>query len=182
MKTDMLRKRLFIALDLPPASSNEIYGICESIKGIRWTKREQLHLTLAFLGSTDIEIIPRLAEELSSVRFEPFELAISGTSFFRSKIFYLDLNESVVLNSLKKQIDESVFKVLGLEPSTKDFIPHITLARLKHRLSSKKYETLTHVFEQVLPVTFTVNKFILYESKTYSSGAVHCRLKEVNTV
>ena len=180
MKNDTLTKRLFIALDIPPASSNEIYGICEGIKGIRWTKREQLHLTLAFLGGTDIEVIPQLAEELSTVRFAPFNLTISGTSFFRYRIFYLDLNNSVALNTLKKQIDESVFKISGLEPSTKTFIPHITLARFKQRLSLKKYEALTHAFEPVLPVSFAVNKFLLYESKTYSSGAVHSKLKEIN--
>ena len=178
MGNDISKKRLFIALDLPPVNSEEIYGICESIKGIRWTKREQLHLTLAFLGSTNIEVIPLLIEKLDTISFKPFNLNISDTSFFRSRIFYLDLDKSAALTALKQQIDEVLLKVLGMEPSTVKFIPHITLARFKRRLSPRKYEIITHAFEPVLPESFMVDKFLLYESKTYSSGAVHNKLKE----
>jgi 2'-5' RNA ligase len=182
MKAGMLKKRLFIALDLPLSGSNGICGVCENIKGIRWTKREQLHLTLAFLGNTDVEIIPQLIEELNTICFKPFELTVSGTSFFRSRIFYLNLNNSPHLTALKKQIDNAVFKILEIEPSSKAFIPHITLTRLKQQLPSSKQENLLNAFGPVLPVNFTVNRFLLYESKTCPSGAVHNKLKEISSI
>jgi 2'-5' RNA ligase len=174
----MQRKRLFIAIDLPAENSREIYKICENIKGIRWTKKEQLHLTLYFIGNTDVEIIPQLSEKLSALKFPSFELTVSGTGFFRSNIFFLELDDSEILNCLKAQIDSVVSKILGIEPSPCDFVPHITIARFKHRLSFKKSDSLEQKFEKILPQKFTVNKFTLYESKTYPNGAVHTPLAE----
>ena len=176
----MEKTRLFIALDLPVVSRRKVYKICDGIDGVRWTKRGQLHLTLSFLGDTGNKIIPQLSEALSSLKFKPFELTISDTGFFRSNIFFLEIEESAALNNLKEQIDDALYKIPELKASSRDFIPHITLARFKKRLSSGKIKFLTQAFAPILPEKFTVDNFILYSSKTNSDGAIHTPLKTVD--
>lgn len=175
----MEKKRLFIALNLSDAARKKVYTICDSIERIHWTKHDQLHLTLSFIGNTDIEMIPQLSTALSRLKFEPFNLTISGTGFFRSNIFFLELEESTALTELKKQIDDVLYQVLKLKPDLRDYIAHITLARLKKRLSSRKLKFLTEAFDPLSHESFTVNEFILYSSKTVSSGAVHTPLKTI---
>jgi 2'-5' RNA ligase len=176
----MNKKRLFTAIDLPDTVNKKICKACGNIDGVRWTKPEQMHLTLSFIGDTDIEMIPRLSEALDRLQFTAFELTISGTGFFRSGIFFLKLEESPALTALKKQIDGVLGEVLGYEPDARAFIPHITLARFKRRLSGAKQKLLTQEFESIFPVSFSVDKFILYSSKLSSQGAIHTPSKTVS--
>jgi 2'-5' RNA ligase len=176
----MNKKRLFTAIDLPDAISGKIRKVCDNITGVRWTKPEQMHLTLSFIGDTDIEMIPRLSEALGRLQFTAFELTISGTGFFRSGIFFLKPEESPALTALKKQIDTVLNEVLEYEPDIRDFIPHITLARFKRRLSGTKQRLLTQEFESIFPVSLSVDKFILYSSKLNSEGAIHVSLELVS--
>jgi len=175
----MDKKRLFTAIDLPDAVSGKIRKLCGNINGVRWTKPEQLHLTLTFIGDTDVEMIPRLSEALERLDFTAFDLSISGTGFFRSGIFFLKLEEAAALTALKKQIDTVLNEVLEYEPDARDFMPHITLAKFKRRLPGAKQEFLTREFKSIFPEKFSVDKFILYGSRLDSQGAVHTPLKTV---
>ncbi len=176
----MDKKRLSTAISLPEEVSGKIYKACNSINGVRWAKPEQLHLTLTFIGDADSEIIPRLSDELSNLKFTAFDLIMSKAAFFRSGIFLIMLAESAALVSLKKQIDTVLNKVLGFEADTLDFIPHITLARFKRRFSGAKQEFLTRQLESIFPASFSVDKFILYSSELSSKGAVHAPLKIIS--
>lgn len=179
-KAIMEKTRLFIALDLSDPARKKVYEICDGIKGIRWTKRKQLHLTLSFIGDTDNKMIPQLSEALSRLKFKPFDLTISGTGFFRSNIFFLKIDESADLSALKKRIDVILNEILGYEPDKCKFIPHITLARFKRPLSSGKARFLTQVFAPVSLEKFSIDKFILYSSETESNGAIHTPLKVIS--
>ena len=172
--------RLFIALDLSAKARKKVYKLCDNIKGIRWTKRGQLHLTLSFIGEIDAEMIPQLSGALSRINFSSFDLTLSGTGYLRSNIFFLELDESAALISLKKQIDDVLHQVLEREFDSRNFIPHITLARFKRRLSPTKLKILTQSFAPILPESFAVDKFVLYSSKISMYGAVHTPLKVIS--
>lgn len=173
----MDKKRLFTAIDLPKEVKRKIRKVCDSISEVRWTKPEQLHLTLSFIGDTDTEMIPLLSERLERLRFAAFDLCISGAGFFHSGVFYLKLEESTVLSSLKRHIDTVLYEVLEYEADNRLFMPHITLARFKRRLSAAKQKRLEETFESIFPVSFMVDEFILYSSKLSSQGAVHTPIR-----
>jgi 2'-5' RNA ligase len=176
----MEKARLFIAIDLPAGIREKIYRVCAGIGGVRWTKQEQLHLTLSFLGDTDVEMLPPLSETLGRLDFEPFKLTLTGTGLFRPGVFFLEVSESARLLALKEQVDEVLYNVLGLEPAARSFVPHITLARFKKRPSSAKSGILTRAFEPLFPLTFELEKFVLYRSRLNSDGAIHTALKEIS--
>ncbi len=179
---NMEKTRLFIALDLPAATQEKVYKICNDIKGIRWIKRGQLHLTLCFIGDTNFEMIQQLSDALKRLNFRSFDLIISRAKFFRAGIFSLELEKSAALISLKEQIDNILHQVSGLEFDLRVFLPHITLARFKRRLSSTKLKILTQSFEPLFHENFTVDKLILYSSKTSLNGAIYSQLAVVNAI
>ena len=45
--------RLFVALALPDAVADELLMMQEGVPGARWSDRENLHLTLRFIGEVD---------------------------------------------------------------------------------------------------------------------------------
>ena len=59
---DSVMPRMFVALALPNAVRDELaraIGVLERhVDGARWVPRENLHLTLAFLGYVDEERVP----------------------------------------------------------------------------------------------------------------------------
>ena len=176
----MPAKRLFIAIDLPWDIKRKISKTCEGIKKNCWTNSNQLHLTLAFLGNVDTESITTFEEKLEAVQFSSFDLIMDRALFTRSKLFWLRAIESKGLLLLKRQIDAAVLESLELAPSQKAFLPHITLARFKRGIPVDKSKTLK-AFEKILPQRFPVKEFTLFESKTYSSGAVHKVVRKYNS-
>ena len=78
----MATRRLFIAIPLPDSVRKQLTSLYEPIRGIVWTRPEQLHLTLRFLGEVDESLVAPLEDSLTTVRVEPFLLPVEGTGSF----------------------------------------------------------------------------------------------------
>src|SRR3954469_17308317 len=78
-------KRLFIALALPQAGRDALLELATPLAGVTWTRPDQLHLTLRFLGEIAEERIARMTERLATVQVEPFVLPIEGLGAFPQK-------------------------------------------------------------------------------------------------
>ena len=49
----MSHERLFVALAIPDAVAQSLLLLQGGVPGARWQRREQLHLTLRFIGEVD---------------------------------------------------------------------------------------------------------------------------------
>jgi len=128
-----MRKRLFIALELPESLRRILAELDPGIKGLRWLPQEQLHATLSFLDRVNPGQEERLREALSQVRVPSFFLPIQGIGSFggaRPTIVWAGLGKGHPhLFALHKHIQDAVLRV-GLEPDLRPFHPHITLGRV----------------------------------------------------
>ena len=122
--------RLFIAIRF----NDEILDALEEIQddmrmqGVRgnYTKPENLHLTLAFIGEySDPEYVKELIRQ---VKFKPFALRLQGLGSFGSRLWWVGLTESAELKSAVRQLRRLLAE--GDVPfDRKKFNPHITLVR-----------------------------------------------------
>ena len=128
--------RTFIAIDIPDSIKNEITKIQNFLPEFtgKKTERENLHLTLKFLGEIDEEKIELIKEKLREIKIKKFETIIDKIGFFdnrssnvysRNIIVWLHLTNC---EELQKQVDE-VLK--GLFEPEKRFMSHMTIARVK---------------------------------------------------
>ncbi|MCL2293864.1 MAG: RNA 2',3'-cyclic phosphodiesterase [Spirochaetes bacterium] len=130
--------RLFIAAQIEKENKKTIHEIqkeyrAQSVKGT-FTRIENYHLTLKFLGETEKELIPKIifvmdraVEETASFGFT------SGNAgcFSRKEGFTLFLgvdNGADDLWKLSALLEEELFKS-GFKKETRIFTPHITLGR-----------------------------------------------------
>ncbi|MGB8299320.1 MAG: RNA 2',3'-cyclic phosphodiesterase [Polyangia bacterium] len=104
--------RLFIAVDLPAELRPAIARLCRGIGGARWTRPEQLHITLRFLGDTAEDRLADLRTRLREVRAPRFELALRGTGLFPppstrkpARVLWLGLEPPEPVRALKGAVD-----------------------------------------------------------------------------
>lgn len=135
--------RLFIAIAVPPEVRKEIERAqgrlrrCAPTGVIRWTRPEQFHVTLKFLGDVPAEQLPELEKSVSSIcaSFPALQLAAHGIGFFPGRhkprvIWTGAADEAGRLAELHRQIDEAMRPFAPPEKPGK-FAGHITLGRFK---------------------------------------------------
>lgn len=124
--------RIFIAIRFTEAFKASILDAQEGLKelGIRgnFTRPENLHLTLVFIGETDR--IDDIKTAVASVRFDPFVITTGQLGCFngRSRVLWMGIQGKEKMKTLalrlRKALDER-----GINYSHGPFQPHITLVR-----------------------------------------------------
>lgn len=123
--------RLFFAVRPSPALLNALAEgqDClrrQAIKGA-FPHREDLHLTLAFLGET--ENVAGAKAALAACRGAgPFPLTLTGSGGRFGDLWWAGVAESRLLEQLVEDLRQAL-AAEGFAPEDRPFLPHITLAR-----------------------------------------------------
>src|ERR1039458_10029791 len=126
--------RLFVAIDLPEELKDLVAEIGSGLTGARRVPREQLHLTLRFIGEVDEQFFKAAKVALKKIKATSFKLALKGLGHFppgkRPKVFWAGLGRSGPLLELQKKVEQALTEI-GFIPEERGFSPHLTLARFK---------------------------------------------------
>ncbi len=129
----------------------------------RKVQRENLHITLSFLGSVEDSVIDELLTSAAEIRGDGFPLVFDQLGWFkRSRVTWLASTTipDALLNLVKdlnSRLQDAGFKV-----EDRPYSPHLTLARkAKKPVSNLEFE----------PIYWNINKFCLVESITLARGA-----------
>lgn len=184
-------RRLFIALDLAIGVVEQLLNVQEefhnyllSLPGnahggqatVRWTTPENIHLTLKFLGDTDPAVLQRLSDTLTHLvrPLFPFEIEARGIGFFPApehpRIFWsgFDPQSAEVLSLLQQALERDLGE-LGFEPDPRDFLPHVTLGRLRASSRPDFADFAARYQDESFGKSY-VKDFVLYESSLTPSG------------
>lgn len=171
--------RLFAALALPDEVAHALLLIQAGVPGARWSRREQLHLTLRFIGEVDGAEALAIDDALASIAAPGFTLVLKGAGSFggkRPRDLWTGAAPSEPLLHLNRKI-ESALQRIGLAPEPHKFTPHVTLARLRYAPSGAVADYLTdHALFASPP--FAVTSFCLFSSKLTSDGSIYRVEKE----
>lgn len=127
--------RLFLAFELPEQIKQRLLEIHEPLRGARWQRADQLHLTLRFLGEVDAVVTLQVVEALSGLCTASPEIRLEGAGCFggshRPFALWAGLAPEEALVQVREEID-SRLAPLALPPDRHaGFKPHITLARIR---------------------------------------------------
>jgi len=166
--------RLFVAIPIPDAVAQGLLFIQSGVSGARWQTREQLHLTLRFIGEVDGRDADAVHDALSAISAPSFTLALKGVGEFGGKkphTLWAGVETSEALLHLQRKI-ETALQRIGLEAEPRKFTPHITLARLKATPPGKVMDYLVdHALYASAP--FAVGAFTLYSSHLSPNGSLY---------
>ena len=173
--------RLFIAIDLPEQVKINLSTLCQGANSVHWVARQNLHLTLLFLGEVMMEQYHQLVNGLKEVPFYPFELRLADLGYFGKekspRVLWAGLDAPPELNELERRITQKV-EEMRLPLDEKKFKAHITLGRLSHNGPKHSYQDvgIHHFLQQNLYLnhqTFEVTGFQLFSSKLTPRGAIY---------
>ncbi len=138
--------RTFFCLELPKSLKREIRETVNSIDSpayVKWVSRENLHITLKFLGDVNRKEVPEIKRKAkkSSARISPFGMTIDKLSGFPNPgfpkvIWFGSGSPPGEIFRLQEDL-ESRLEDLGFEKEKRDYVPHVTLGRTKDENETK---------------------------------------------
>jgi len=171
--------RLFVSIDLPAPVREELHGLLPVHPDLRYTSKEQLHLTLLFLGECNEDERLLVSGRLQTIQFDPFEITIQGVGAFPNKksprVIWAGVNKSNELMNLQKQVSDEL-SAFADGRGDHPFKPHITLARTTRRFKPQKPGQL---FKKMEPISVVVESISLKKSILSAEGSIHTVLERV---
>ncbi len=166
--------RLFVALALPDCVAEQLLLLQSGVPGARWMEREQLHLTLRFIGEVDGRDAAAIDDALSLIRSPRFAIELKGVGEFGGRTpraLWAGVRDEAAIAHLQRKI-ENALKRVGVAAEERKFKPHVTLARLR---AAPRGRVMDYLADHALYASgpFDVNVFILYSSTPAASGSLY---------
>ncbi|MEK7154729.1 MAG: RNA 2',3'-cyclic phosphodiesterase [Patescibacteria group bacterium] len=180
-----MKHRLFTAIALPEAVSDEIAGLQKDLDRLKlpviWDT--SFHLTLNFLGQvTDPEtgtiknLIQQSTQQFRSFTIKPLYL---DTLYSRHDptVLYLTLSKSEELLELQ---DSLASALSSITPQPRKFLPHITIGKFRRTdpVTTKHFIDLVSDFATPEFSEILVDKVILYESLPSKAGTTYRQISQ----
>jgi RNA 2',3'-cyclic 3'-phosphodiesterase len=163
--------RLFVGIALPPALKLRLSLLASGVPGARWVDPGNYHLTLRFIGEVDEGMASDVDAVLLHIQAKRFDVVLAGVGHFGDRMLWAGVEKSPPLVHLRDKIESALVR-LGLEPETRRYAPHVTLARLRNAGAEKLQEFLAeHALFRAEP--FPVEKFSLVASYLTKAGAIY---------
>ncbi len=176
--------RTFIAIEPPqtvrPKIKEHIDRLRSALPDVRasWTREDNLHLTLKFLGDVPVNQIEPLSEALkrAATQTPGFELIIRGCGSFpprgKPNVVWIGIEDpSSNLRKLQASVEDECAKA-GFDRDPRLFHPHLTIARLRN---PKGARSLSELHQEIgfEPVSAEVSDVCLIRSELSSAGSMY---------
>lgn len=184
----MEQLRTFIAIELPGDIKGELSDLQQELAcpdlHAKWVSRENIHLTLKFLGAVAsdriAEITGALKESLKNE--EGFSFTLNGVGAFpspsRPKVVWVGITEGKEkLRTIAGKIEATLEK-MGFPKEKRGFSAHVTLSRIKREGKSgvlkEKIESKDYSSHPIRVSTIAIMK-----SDLTPGGPIYSKLGEV---
>jgi RNA 2',3'-cyclic 3'-phosphodiesterase len=127
--------RYFVAIPLPDGSRECLLTVQPpSIPGMRLIGRQELHLTLHFLGELTATSEEMVRRALGKVMVNAFTITIRGLGTFptegQPKVLWSGVEGNPALFALHHSAGAALSDAIGFQLEKRPYSPHVTLARL----------------------------------------------------
>ncbi len=185
--------RSFLAIDLPKSNKEEILEIIERYQkltksGIKWVSRENLHITIKFLGEFDPDHTPNLKDciQANLQKIPKFDLRIDRLGAFpnssKPKEIWLGFTCPPNLIQIHQYIEDCITQ-LGYEKDDRSFSPHLTIGRIRRDVSYSGIKEIGQVLSNIhfeFQTEFTAEKVTFFKSELSREGPKYTTLFEVS--
>jgi RNA 2',3'-cyclic 3'-phosphodiesterase len=154
--------------------------------GVRWTRREQIHLTLKFFGNVpdrDLEAL-KAALQRSVLGIQPMQLSIGQLGCFpssqRPSVLWVGVQgELASLNKLRAQIEQET-NAFGSHSEERSFHPHLTIGRVKaHGGEARQIGEVIRSARMERLGQWSVEQLTLFQSQLQSLGSIYTPLAAI---
>ena len=184
--------RTFVAIELTQQCRDNLLEAIDTLDsiagGVKWSDEKKLHLTVKFIGELDEDVLPDAIEALQkpAEKIPPFSMDISGISGFPPKgpkgvpnvLFAAVQEDSGTLQNLQSSVEDALAEDLGLEREDRDYIPHVTLGRVKEKGFCPPLPKLVKQLPDSYFGKVPVSQMALIKSELTRDGPIYTPLHE----
>ncbi len=179
--------RTFLAILLGPEQLDFLSRLQEKLQAelpsdlVRWITREQLHITLSFLGYVGASQIEPLISALRDETGPGFELALEKLGCFptakRPNVIWVGITgQTDLLEQLQNRVSTHA-QSFSKHVETRAFHPHLTIGRIRPGTrGTEKIAPLLQKISAAKSSSWKVNEFDLMRSVLHPKGAVYSSL------
>lgn len=173
-------QRVFIGIPVDNTAQQQIDELLrpvkKSVKGVSWVPERNRHLTLAFLGNRTVRVIENLVQSMDQTYQQETVFQTGASSLGRfpdstGNIIALVFKDDARLDNLF-QVTQAFLLENGLRFSRQQFLPHITLGRVRKALP------LNAIPSQQTNIHLQVDKITFFQSTLSNTGSIYLALKE----
>jgi 2'-5' RNA ligase len=181
-----LRVRAFFGLPVPEPQREELarfVAACTQVAPeFRWTPRENLHLTVRFVGNVERTMVDALAAALAQRPLAAFDLELGDIGTFgrgrAARVVWLGLLAGAeAATALAAMVEEECVRA-GLPAESRPYQAHLTLARARAREGSRLPDL--PAMPRVAP--WRAGELVLYSSRLARTGAVYEAIRALRLV
>ena len=174
--------RTFLSIPVP----NEVHSLMDKLQNtvntngaiVNWIRKGNIHLTLKFIGDVpedDVDMVSNTIKNIISSS-NSVQLQISDTGCFpkktRPRILWLGINGDLtplqdIVNNINDALDP-----LGYPKENKEYVPHLTLARIKYPQKNTP-DISSFLNAEYEPIKLQTNKIHFMRSELFFKGSVY---------
>lgn len=198
-----MTKRVFIAINLPEEIKNQLIAFQKKwpTLPIRWTKKENIHITLVFLGYLDENQLSETIQTTKEIASNHKPLAVSFEKIHYGppgkmppRMVWVQIQKNPELLTLQKDLEKQLLslpsfkyksrapqqdnrtlkKVQDKRGGAREYSPHITLGRIK-QWEFRRLDQRPEIDEEI-SLSFAVDSVEVMESRLKRGGAEYSTL------
>jgi len=180
--------RLFVGLAIPEEYSRTIGEVQGEWRRrlrsrVSWVRPELAHVTLKFLGETDVARVKDIARAMRAAAAGSFAMQGGSGGFFPSRgaprVVWLGFADGAAeCGKYFVGLDRELEKA-GFAPETRPFAPHVTVARVKEAVRGDDWAGLAAALTRDWSA-FRVDRAVLWQSVLLASGPQYRPLEEIS--
>lgn len=181
--------RTFIAFELPESIAQLAADLQVRLKShglkLRWVQPQNIHLTVKFLGDVAEGRIADAVEAMqsSALNTVPMTVSAQGLGVFpgirKPRVVWFGLGgQTDLLAELHRLLEDGLEK-RGFARERRPLRPHLTLARIKQALDTRRLQESLQDVGAYHPVEFQLTELTLFKSDLRPQGALYTPLKRV---
>jgi 2'-5' RNA ligase len=181
--------RVFIAINFPEDIKDKLFDFAKKYPQLpaRWVGRENIHITLSFLGNLDdnqlldtIRIAQTLISQHSSFLARVNKICYGPPKKFPPRMIWAMIEENKTLSALQSDLENNLFGLPSYKYKIKEnraFHPHVTLARIKS-FEFRRLGAGPEINEEI-DLNFEVQSVEIMESQLKRTGAEYTILESI---
>ncbi len=174
------RFRAFLAIDIPSGVKDRISAITGELDDsfVRPVSRDNLHVTLLFLGDIDSDMSNRVMRMMDTVDDASFDVSLAGMGSFPEdfpNVIFVNVTKGADrMSRIYDTLCEGASSI-GIRIENRRFTPHITIGRVKRHNSNIRMRLLDFIDEHSLEDFggFRCNNIALKKSVLTENGPIY---------
>lgn len=180
------RHRIFIAINLPQDIKKQLERYQQKWPDLpaKWTKKDNLHVTLEFLGDLVDQELAEVCKIIAEVsqRHNSFSINLDKISYgppgkMPPRMVWASGEKSDDLADLRQDLQECLLQEIRYRPEDRGFSLHINLARINEWEFRKIEPEERPEIDEGIDLAFTAESIEVMESELKRTGPVYTILE-----